>query len=136
MNEIGKERLDIISYSKDDAEYIKNALAPAKIEKILVNRKRRRAMAVVDDDHLSLTIGKEGVNVRLAARLTGWKIDIKSRSDYEKSLEENPNFEKDFENAEGFREPALFLEDLFEEGDLTDNSDDIIDEESISELFE
>lgn len=89
LRELGNEKIDIIKWSKDPKEYIKNALAPANVLKVIVNETededgRNAATVVVEDSQLSLAIGKDGQNVRLAARLTGWKIDIKSQSDYEK----------------------------------------------------
>lgn len=83
VNELKNEKIDIIKYSKDPAEYIANALSPAKILKVTVDEENKSAQVVVDDNQLSLAIGKEGQNVRLAARLTGWKIDIKSKSQIE-----------------------------------------------------
>jgi len=63
-------------------EYIANALSPAKVVKVIPNKDDKTAIAIVDDYQLSLAIGKEGQNVRLAAKLTGWKIDIKSKLNY------------------------------------------------------
>ncbi len=77
INELGGEKIDIIEYSEDPEEYISNSLSPAKIEEVKI-RPKNTALCVVPDDQLSLAIGKEGQNVRLAARLTGWKIDIKT----------------------------------------------------------
>lgn len=89
VNELGNEKIDIIKWSKLPEEYIANALSPAKIISVEVDEEGKSAKVVVDDNQLSLAIGKEGQNVRLAARLTGWKIDIKSKSQAEKVLEEN-----------------------------------------------
>ncbi|MDO4288913.1 MAG: transcription termination factor NusA [Eubacterium sp.] len=96
INEINGEKLDIIKYSEVPEEYLANALSPAKVLKILVNKSEKTAIAVVDDFQLSLAIGKEGQNVRLAAKLTSWKIDIKNKTSYEKILEENPDFEQEY----------------------------------------
>ena len=76
INELGGEKVDIIEYSEDPAKYISNALAPAKIISIDVDKDNKKAVVKVSEDKLSLAIGKAGQNVRLAARLTGWKIDI------------------------------------------------------------
>ncbi len=76
INELGGEKVDIIEYSDDPAKYISNALAPAKIMGIDIDNKNKKAVVKVSADKLSLAIGKSGQNVRLAARLTGWKIDI------------------------------------------------------------
>lgn len=80
VNEVKNEKIDIIRWSEDPNVYIVNALSPAKILSINLNEDKRIADVVVDDSQLSLAIGKEGQNVRLAARLTGWKIDIKPLS--------------------------------------------------------
>lgn len=77
------EKIDIINYSKDIETFISNALSPADIIEVLVNEKNKQSLVVVEDDQLSLAIGKEGQNARLAARLTGWKIDIKSKLEFD-----------------------------------------------------
>lgn len=83
VSELGNEKIDIIEWNRDPAAYIANSLSPAKVEAVLVNPDDNTARVIVDDSQLSLAIGKEGQNVRLAARLTGWKIDIKSSRDPE-----------------------------------------------------
>ncbi len=83
VNELKNEKIDIIKWSKDPEEYIANALSPAKVLDVNVNEESKSAQVVVEDSQLSLAIGKEGQNVRLAAKLTGWKIDIKSKSQVE-----------------------------------------------------
>jgi N utilization substance protein A len=83
VNELKNEKIDIIRYSDDPVQYIVNALSPARIISVDIiddSEDRKEAMVVVPDDQLSLAIGREGQNVRLAHRLTGWKIDIKSLS--------------------------------------------------------
>jgi N utilization substance protein A len=76
IRELGGEKIDIIEYSEDAETYIANALAPAKVEKVKLVADQRQAYITVKDDQLSLAIGKDGQNVRLAAHLTGWNIDI------------------------------------------------------------
>lgn len=80
VEELKNERVDIIAYDERPEVYIANALSPAKINSVTVDRDTHFATVVVSDDQLSLAIGKEGQNARLAARLTGWHIDIKSTS--------------------------------------------------------
>ncbi|MEW8955460.1 transcription termination factor NusA [Clostridium sp.] len=80
VNELRNEKIDIIKHSKLPEEYIANALSPAKVLEVSVDEEGKSAKVVVDDSQLSLAIGKEGQNARLAAKLTGWKIDIKSKS--------------------------------------------------------
>ena len=94
------EKIDIVRYSKDPVEYIVNALSPARVVSvdILANDENaKEAMVVVPDDQLSLAIGREGQNVRLAHKLTNWKIDIKSVSQMEKAEQEN---QKNYEYQE------------------------------------
>lgn len=78
VDELKNEKIDIIKYSKDPVEYIQNSLSPAKVVSVTVSEDEKSAKVVVEDNQLSLAIGKEGQNVRLAAKLTGWKIDIKN----------------------------------------------------------
>jgi N utilization substance protein A len=85
-NELGNEKIDIIEWSDDPAKYIGNALSPAKT-KLVEIMPRREAKVLVAEDQLSLAIGKGGQNVRLAAKLTGWKIDVRSQSNPEEILE-------------------------------------------------
>jgi N utilization substance protein A len=83
INELGGlEKIDIIQWSDDVKLFIQSALAPAKDIEVVLNEKKQTALAIVADTELSLAIGKEGQNVRLAAKLTGWKIDIKSKAEY------------------------------------------------------
>jgi len=77
INELGGEKIDIIEYSDDPKQYITNSLSPAKVLEVKILPKNK-ALAVVPEDQLSLAIGKNGQNVRLAAKLTGWKIDVRS----------------------------------------------------------
>ena len=80
--------IDIITWSDDPKVLIKNVLSPAKVEEVIIDDDEKSALAIVPDYQLSLAIGKEGQNVRLAAKLCGWKIDIKSHSQYEEAQEE------------------------------------------------
>ena len=80
VNELRGEKIDIVKYSEDPAQYVANALSPAKVVSTEVNMDEKICRVVVPDYQLSLAIGKEGQNARLAAKLTGWKIDIKSES--------------------------------------------------------
>jgi N utilization substance protein A len=80
VQELRGERIDIIPWTQDQAKYVCNALAPAKISKVYIDEENRHIEVVVADDQLSLAIGKKGQNVRLASKLTGWKIEIKSEA--------------------------------------------------------
>lgn len=79
VNELQGEKIDIIRYSEDIREYIKAALSPAKINEIKLDKENNKAEVIVDDDQLSLSIGKHGQNVRLACRLIGWELDIRTK---------------------------------------------------------
>ena len=85
MSELGGEKIDIIQYSSDTASFISNALSPAKTTSVEVNPKNT-ALAIVPEDQLSLAIGKDGQNVRLAAKLTGWRIDVRGENQGEDQI--------------------------------------------------
>lgn len=80
VNELKGEKIDIVKWNSDPAKYIANALSPAKVVEVEIHEMEKASRVVVPDYQLSLAIGKEGQNARLAAKLTGWKIDIKSES--------------------------------------------------------
>jgi len=80
VNELGGEKIDIIKYDKAPERFISNALSPSQVIAVNVNEEEKKARVIVPDFQLSLAIGKEGQNARLAAKLTGWKVDIKSES--------------------------------------------------------
>lgn len=81
MGELGEEKIDIISFSEDPAEYITNALSPTKVISVKTDEENKKALVKVPEDQLSLAIGKAGQNVRLAAKLTGWNVDIDGADD-------------------------------------------------------
>jgi N utilization substance protein A len=88
VQELRGEKIDIIPWHPDPAKFATNALAPAQVSRIILNKGAQSMEVIVPDDQLSLAIGKKGQNVRLASRLVGWKIDVKSESKYSKSLKE------------------------------------------------
>ena len=88
ISELGGEKIDIIEYSEDPEKYITNSLSPAKVQEVKILPKNK-ALAIVPEDQLSLAIGKNGQNVRLAAKLTGWKIDIRSANVKEEKEDES-----------------------------------------------
>ncbi len=81
MGELGEEKIDIIAYSDNPAEYITNALSPTKVINVKIDEENKKALVKVPEDQLSLAIGKSGQNVRLAAKLTGWNVDIDGADD-------------------------------------------------------
>ncbi|MGF6376217.1 N utilization substance protein A [Clostridiales Family XIII bacterium PM5-7] len=82
VDELNGEKIDIITWSEDPEELISSVLSPAKVEQVIPSDEERTATVIVPDYQLSLAIGKEGQNVRLAAKVSGWKIDIKSHTQY------------------------------------------------------
>ena len=106
VQELRGEKIDIVEYSEDAETYIKNALSPAKISRIILNREEKQMTIIVAEDQMSLAIGKKGQNVRLAAKLVKWKVDIKGPSE---ALEmgEQPNF-----IASNKKSDVDFLEDI------------------------
>jgi len=89
VNELRGEKIDVIRWSPDPGQYIANSLSPARVDVVrLVDPEGQHAHVLVPPDQLSLAIGREGQNVRLAARLTGWKIDIKNAAEYDQNSED------------------------------------------------
>ncbi|MBO8159393.1 transcription termination factor NusA [Thermosyntropha sp.] len=89
VNELNGEKIDVIKYDSDPGKYIANALSPSKVIAVYADPAEKTARVIVPDNQLSLAIGKEGQNARLAAKLTGYKIDIKSESQVSEGFEEN-----------------------------------------------
>ena len=84
VSELRGEKIDIIPYNEEPARFVAKALSPARVREVLVDDEEMQATVVVPDDQLSLAIGRDGQNARLAARLTGWRVDIKSESEFAK----------------------------------------------------
>lgn len=124
VDDLKGEKIDIITWSEDPAIFIENSLSPSKVVSVNVNEEEKSAQVVVPDYQLSLAIGKEGQNARLAARLTGYKIDIKSESqarevygyddydEYSDDYDENGDYEEEYdgndEYAEEYDEEAVY----------------------------
>ena len=117
VSELGGEKIDIIPWDPDILEFIARALSPAKVVMVQVNDEERAAKVVVMDDMLSLAIGKDGQNARLAAKLTGWKIDVKPYSSLMQNEEEEAAPLEEAHSEESSQEE---FNDVFEEdlGDL------------------
>lgn len=141
VDEIQNEKIDIVIYEKDTAKFIANSLSPSKVEKVFINEDEKSALAIVPDYQLSLAIGKEGQNVRLAAKLTGWKIDIKSQKQFEEYLEKRDITEEElreeFENskvnsiASDNGDSELLEDDMFE---ISDKESDIEKDSNLSSV--
>src|SRR5256714_6311514 len=82
VSELRGEKIDIIPFNEEPARFVAKALSPARVREVLVDDESKQATVVVPDDQLSLAIGKEGQNARLAARLTGWRVDIRSETEF------------------------------------------------------
>ena len=121
------EKIYIINYSKDIEDFISNALSPADIIEVYVNERNKQSLVVVEDDQLSLAIGKEGQNARLAARLTGWKIDIKSKLEFDSLSQE------DIDEILSINEEELPVEEVseIEENSVVEDADE--DKDQVSE---
>jgi N utilization substance protein A len=88
VQELRGEKIDIISWHVDPAKYVCNALAPAEISRVIIDEENRTMEVIVPDDFLSIAIGKRGQNVRLASKLTGWRLDVKSEAAYNQAMQE------------------------------------------------
>ncbi|MDJ0534387.1 MAG: transcription termination factor NusA [Xenococcaceae cyanobacterium MO_207.B15] len=122
VNELRGEKIDVIRWSPDPATYVANSLSPARVDRVLlVNTEEKQSLVLVAEDQLSLAIGKEGQNVRLAARLTGWKIDIKDAALYneDEALPNDTTAEVEGESQEPLTEPSSVEEDT-EQGVTTE----------------
>jgi N utilization substance protein A len=84
VSELRGEKIDIIPFNEEPARFVAKALSPARVREVLVDDENKQATVIVPDDQLSLAIGKEGQNARLAARLTGWRVDIRSETEFAK----------------------------------------------------
>lgn len=133
VNELRGEKIDVIRWSPDPATYIANALSPARVDEVrLVDPEARQAHVLVPENQLSLAIGKEGQNVRLAARLTGWKIDIKDTAKYDYAAYAPAGDEIEAE-ADAELDPVESADDPVAE---TDDASESVDSEAESEEVE
>jgi len=132
VTELRNEKIDIIKWSSDPKEFIANALSPSKVLDVIIVEEGNSCKVVVDDNQLSLAIGKEGQNVRLAAKLTGWKIDIKSKKQYEAELLLKEEEAKVKEEASLMTEE----EDILEEEVLVDEETEAAELEDTEEAEE
>ena len=132
VEELQGEKIDIINYDKDIKTFIRNSLSPAEINEVYINDKKKQSLVVVREDQLSLAIGKEGQNARLAARLTGWKIDIKSQEEYDKLDQE------EIDEILGLNEEDEKIEALNEsvEGTEVEDESELIEMDDIENLSE
>ena len=144
VEELHNEKMDIIEWDPDIAVYISKALGPAKVLMVYINEAEKAAKVIVPDSQLSLAIGKEGQNARLAARLTGWKIDIKSQSQAENEIEmtleetdgEAGNAAENADNGEAGPNEAVSADDLDLDLDLDLDSDSELEQDNeLDDMF-
>ena len=131
VDELFGEKIDIIQWSTDPAELIKSALSPARAEEVFINEAEKSASVIVPDYQLSLAIGMKGQNVRLAARLCGWKIDIRSHTQFEEAGGAEAIFMEAMEEEEAREEAMLPADELtfVEEDDAADDFPAVSEEE-------
>jgi transcription termination/antitermination protein NusA len=101
VSELRGEKIDIIPYNDEPARFVAKALSPARVREVLVDDENKQATVIVPDDQLSLAIGREGQNARLAARLTGWRVDIRSETEFSKQESESGYGEEQGEELGG-----------------------------------
>ena len=121
VNELRGEKIDIITWDENPAILIQNALSPAKVISVIADADEKAAKVVVPDYQLSLAIGKEGQNARLAARLTGFKIDIKSETQARESgdfIDYENDYEDDYEDEDGYYDDYESEENVSDESGL------------------
>lgn len=124
VDELNGEKLDIVVWDKDIKNFLANSLSPTEVKKVFVDEKEKVARVIVANDQLSLAIGKEGQNARLAAKLTGWKVDIKGFEQYIEEMESGelePEFPEEKEYIESILNPDS---DEIEEDFVEDNDED------------
>lgn len=114
VNELNGEKIDLVEYSDDPLEYIARALSPAKVLSVETNDSLNMSQVIVPDDKLSLAIGKGGQNVRLAAKLTGWKIDVKPEAFVKPANNDVDNSEAEYELTELSDDTSFDMGDLEE----------------------
>ncbi len=128
VNELGGEKIDIIKFDRIPEKFIANALSPSKVLGVYIDEEEKIARVVVPDYQLSLAIGKEGQNARLAAKLTGFKVDIKSESQLEEDMEE---YER--QQEEKLEESAEEIDDNLEDIEDMENTEDTEDIEDVED---
>ena len=132
VDELIGEKIDIIPWTDNQEENIMNSLSPSKVEKILIDEEESSAVAIVPDYQLSLAIGKEGQNVRLAAKLCGVKIDIKSHTQYYSAISDSASFTGALDE-DGYIVPEEFIEQIEagNEADADDGKDDTKEDDAL-----
>ena len=133
VNELNGEMIDIIEWDKDPVVFISHALAPAQVKTVRINEDSHTAFVIVPDNQLSLAIGKRGQNARLAVRLTGWKIDIKSETE---AAEAGLDVVEDKEFAEEFEKEMTSIDETIEVVNEETFDEEVFEEEVVEETAE
>ncbi len=133
MSELGSEKIDIIPYSENPEEFVASAISPAQVLSITIDEAEHKAVVEVADEQLSLAIGKGGQNVRLAAKLTGWRIDIKGikSDDVVSSDGETVTDSGDDENDDGVYEGGALEEETIVEDSASEESPEVTEEDEV-----
>lgn len=138
VDELQGEKIDIVHWSDDPVEYVGNALSPAKVIKVVVDEDDKMTQVIVPDYQLSLAIGKKGQNARLAAKLTGWKIDIKSESEAEEMglFDDEDEEDADWdEEGETFDDNGGYEDEAYVEGEDDNENESYENEEEIESAW-
>ncbi len=122
VQELQGEKIDIVPWSPDPARFVSNALSPAQVSMVVVDEETKTLLVVVPDDQLSLAIGRQGQNVRLASQLLGWRIDVKSESRYAKLIEEGFQSLLDVEGLDERSAEALYDSGIISAGLLAETT--------------
>ncbi len=122
VQELQGEKIDIVPWSPDPARFVSNALSPAQVSMVVVDEETKTLLVVVPDDQLSLAIGRQGQNVRLASQLLGWRIDVKSESRYAKLIEEGFQSLLDVEGLDERSAEALYDSGIISAGMLAETT--------------
>ena len=133
INELNQEKIDVIEWNEEPEVFISSALLPTQVLAVDLNNEERSAQVIVPDDQLSLAIGKAGQNARLAAKLTGWKIDIKSISQYREMLNE-ASINKAIEEANSEENDEDVQVEIENEDKIINNDDIVMIDEEIEPL--
>jgi len=131
VNELNGEKIDVVNWSADPARFITNAISPAQVAGVRLNEQDNSAIVIIPDKQLSLAIGKEGQNVRLAVKLTGWRIDIKSESSFIEEAKAQPVSEPEPVIEEEITEEVV--EEIIEEPVSQESPEEVLVEENENE---
>lgn len=128
VNELNGEKIDVVNWNAEPAKFITNAISPAQVAGVRLNEQDNSAVVIIPDKQLSLAIGKEGQNVRLAVKLTGWRIDIKSESSFIEEEKAKPESEPEPLVEEEIIEPAV--QDIIKEPETEEQEEEVFVEEA------